>query len=237
MSNFLIDFLGGGGSGGGGAYPLSAAGWWKLDESSGTVATDSSGNGRNGTYGVGAVHAAAISANSAGCLDNTGGAGYVTIPLTSALNVGQAPPWAIAITLKIDALGAGGVGGSGQKHVFVNYGSEPFGYFDFALIVDPTDGLYGSFTKLNTTSISATTPGSIGTTAQRAVLNHTGTALELWINRTLIQSVPTTAVAWNGGADGIVIGRGFDGRTSDAMVFDDALNSSQITADAVYFGF
>jgi hypothetical protein len=81
----------GGGTGitGGGSTPptlelptailaLSPLGYWKLDETSGTTATDSSGNARDGTY-TGTVTLADTSGADGGDYPTFGG-GYVTIP-------------------------------------------------------------------------------------------------------------------------------------------------------------
>ena len=59
---------------------LSPAGYWKLDETTGTTAVDSSGNGRNGTYS--SDHALNV-----GGFANFGGTGLVTIPDDDAFSV------------------------------------------------------------------------------------------------------------------------------------------------------
>lgn len=235
MSNGVIDCYIGASTG----YPLIPVGWWKLNETSGTVAADSSGNGYDGTYSATAAHASAISTNSTGCLDSTGtagsGNGYVSIGLQSALNVGDAPPWAVAVTLKIDNLGATGIGGHGTKDVFVNYGSVASGFLNWGISLDASDDLYGDFTKLNTVPEIVQTSSPLGLTAVRAMLVHTGADLKLYVAGALANSTPTAAQSWPGGADGIVIGRGFDGKCSDAMVFDYAPSLSEITVDAAWF--
>lgn len=70
------------GSGGGGGTPfaatvLSMAPWayYKLDETSGTAANDSSGNSRNGTYITGPVPASPVFAGSSGATDSSRVAG------------------------------------------------------------------------------------------------------------------------------------------------------------------
>jgi hypothetical protein len=68
----------------------SPAGYWRLGESSGSTAGDSSGNARSGSYvggmTLGVVGAIAADNNSAIILD--GSSGYVSIPHNSAFNAG-----------------------------------------------------------------------------------------------------------------------------------------------------
>ena len=60
---------------------LSPVAYWKLDETSGTTATDSSGNGHHGTY------TGTVTLNNRDGAPTFGG-GYVTIPDSSAFTIG-----------------------------------------------------------------------------------------------------------------------------------------------------
>src|ERR1035437_761657 len=74
-----------------GAGGSGIVGWWKLDESSGPTATDSSGNGHNGTWTNGPAYTASGKIN--GALTFTGPTEYVDVPDAGALDM--AGSWAV----------------------------------------------------------------------------------------------------------------------------------------------
>lgn len=65
---------------------LSPAGYWKLDETSGSTATDSSGNGRHGTY-TGTYTLAGNAGDDGTSYLDLGGAGFVTVPDNDAWSI------------------------------------------------------------------------------------------------------------------------------------------------------
>jgi len=69
-----------------GATDPSLVGWWKLDETSGTTAVDSSGNGKNGTLVGGPVW---VTGASAGALRFDGSNDYVRIANSPDFNISQ----------------------------------------------------------------------------------------------------------------------------------------------------
>jgi hypothetical protein len=71
-------------------------GWWKLDETSGTTAADSSGKGNNGTLqGAGAW----VAGHLGGAWQGTGSDAYIQIPHSDSLNIANAVTVAVWLNL------------------------------------------------------------------------------------------------------------------------------------------
>lgn len=109
---------GGGGGGGGGTYESevladSPTGYWRLGESSGTTAADSSGNSNDGTY-VGSPTLGATGATSDG---NTAvefdGTNHVTVDDVASMF--ESSTWAIAVWVKLTSTDTAHVFGAGRN--------------------------------------------------------------------------------------------------------------------------
>ncbi|MHC4625991.1 MAG: LamG domain-containing protein [Planctomycetota bacterium] len=105
-------------------------GWWRLDETSGTTAADSSGNGNDGTV-VGTAQWGAIG-KVGGALDFDGSSGHVTIPHNSSLAVLNQGDFTISAWFKLDEMPGenkevfqqGDAGGTGRTWLFVAADAE-----------------------------------------------------------------------------------------------------------------
>ena len=85
---------------------LNPVGYWKLDESAGTVATDSSGNGRHGTYT--GTHTLGGATGLDGRSYASFASGYVEIPDADVFSVGTAPGltiFALVRATDVDTIG------------------------------------------------------------------------------------------------------------------------------------
>jgi hypothetical protein len=92
---------------------LSPLGYWKLDESSGTTATDSSGNSRNGTYtGSGYTLQGATGGDGVNYADfGNGASSHVAIADNNVWSVDNASGLTVFLLIKADSVAA-----SGQRH-------------------------------------------------------------------------------------------------------------------------
>lgn len=224
---------------------LSPVGWWKLDEGTGTVAADSSGNGNDGTYVGNYAHAAAITGSSLGslqCVDKTGG---VAISHADLLDVGtNSDEWSICASfMQESTTGDGTV----LSQIVTNWGNATLGYHNWSLYLDTTTSLPTvSYTKLDTTPNGAQGPDAVTVgRAYRLWGVRRGAAIYLYLDGEEVATAAAVAgqYSWDGGANGIRIGSGnlspnstgFIGRISDVGVFDYAVTAGQIAADATHY--
>ena len=218
--------------------------WWKLDETSGTVATDSSGNGYHGTYIGGAVHATAITANSTGSMQLTNSGMGVTVPYNAALNVGTLDTdWSICASFKPESTAV-----NGSFHTLIaNFASENFGTTNFRLNLANQATIEPSFSFNNTlgTNIGVSSPtATTVNTSHRLWGVRSGTNMYIYMDGALVAT--SVGAGTNTSIDafqGIHIGCGtlypdsysFTGRISDVAVYTRAVSAAQIAADAVKF--
>lgn len=83
----------------------SPVGAWLLDETSGTIAADSSGNGLNGTYTGGYTLNSRTFTDGAKCVELNGSTGHVALGAPSALNFKDV--WTLEAWGQTDIVGAG----------------------------------------------------------------------------------------------------------------------------------
>jgi len=110
-------------------------GWWRLDESSGTTAHDSSGNGNDGTL-RGDTQWQPGNGQVGGALEFNGSSGYVEIPFSESLRVINQGDFAITAWFKPDAIPTkyrvvfqqADLNGVGRTWLFVHQSNEVRSY-------------------------------------------------------------------------------------------------------------
>lgn len=126
MSDAVRRLLMAAGSGGSSTPPLADAitalspvGYWKLDESSGTTATDSSGNARHGTYtGSGYTLGGATGADGNYVDLGNSASSHIAVADHDVFSVDTAPKLTVFMLVKPDSVAA-----SGQRH-YISKGSS-----------------------------------------------------------------------------------------------------------------
>jgi RHS repeat-associated protein len=202
----------------------SPSGYWRLGESSGTTATDSSGNGHNGTYsstGVTLGNTGALAGDpttSAGFDGSTGKASLSTpgLPTSSGSNV------TVEFWMDWDGSSAS---------------TMPFGFGAYDLWL--ADGHLG-FNTLNSDLYGTSVSGLANQWVQVTAVFHNGDATQskLYINgvaQTLSQIYGTTTTGTVGSTaqiSGFAGGSGFnfDGHLQDVAIYPYALSSTRVTA-------
>ena len=223
--------------------PSDPIAYWKLDETSGTVATDSSGNGYHGTYIGGAVHATPITTGSTGSMQLTNSGMGVTVPVNSALNVGTLDTdWSICASCKLEDLGGSGIG----HHIISNFASFAYGTTNFTLQTYPASFFPGMqfSNEAGTARVCASPTGMTLNQIIRIWGVRSGVNMYVYVNGTLVatNALSGTNTSLDAG-NGIHIGCStvnpasyyFTGRISDVAVYTRAVSAAQIAADAVKF--
>lgn len=214
-------------------------GYWKLDEASGTVATDSSGNGRHGSYSPDGItqRAAAIRSGALGALDITALAGGVSIPHDPAFSINAAPKTQFAVEL---CLKPGAVFGNGQGSVFGKWISPGGGSIEwYVSMTNP------SAPVLRSRSASADLQKTISTSAVHVIFERNGDVYTVYVNgapvntltRSGNSSVATQPVAIGGFATQYTSLYGWTGTVSDAAIYDHVLGAAKALAHAQAGGF
>ena len=192
--------------------PTSAlAGWWKLDDGSGTSAADSSGNGDTGTLNNGPTW---ITGQLGDALTFSGSNQNVSVPAVSALNSSNV--FTVTFWSKSSSASAGNpivIGGSGNIACEYNY----TGGTQMACTPDGSTRLVANFTQ------------SDGVWRFFAYVSN-GTAQSLYMNGALVASATATP---NTAGGNLCIGGGctdtyFNGSVDDVRVYSRALSAADI---------
>ena len=208
---------------------------WKLDEGSGTTASDSTGNGSTGTLQNGPTWVAGKVGSGALSFDgvNDGIAVSSAVPLTSVANDFAITFWANPrSTHEIDPEGTTGVAGvGGQRYVFgpTNYG----GTADVGAGVSVgTNGVSVYEHGAGYMPATLVYQGNISGWTHVAVV-YENRQPKLYLNGTLVRTGYTSpastvrVVPWNLGGNSYGY---FDGQLDDIKVFKGALNASDVQA-------
>jgi hypothetical protein len=209
-------------------------GYWKLAETSGTVANDSSGNAINGTYhGTFTLLGANGPANLPGGVLLSGTASYVSIPANTLLNVGNnwsVEAWCFGYTIStgVCLVTEAYVGGSDPVSLALGFN------FDSS---SSTSSIMGGF-YTGSGWVRAVGPALANAHLYHAVITYDNTALYLYINGALIASIATSAhVASN---NGLYLGTQdsggssfFSGILSCCALYNTTLSASRIKAHYV----
>jgi hypothetical protein len=205
--------------------------YWRLDESSGVVARDSSGHGNDATY-IGGVQlgtpgAIANDPDTAATFD--GATGY----LDAGDNFAFPETQAFSVEAWVRSLSMQGYGGIFSRED-TSGGPPSEGYLGF---VSPGDGVYG-FQRLdgnNLTSVNSTLPAS-ASHYDHVVATYDGNVMTLYVNGVAESSQPAAfsiagathhfvVAAEVGGAEDF-----FDGALDDVAVYEHALSANRVTA-------
>lgn len=216
----------------------SPLGFWKLDETSGTTATDSSGNGRHGTYTDASMAGASPGPCAVGGVSPLFGAGdYVTVPSAAA--------WSIPSTLTIEALVRRAVGAPAVTTILSH---DPV--FDDALGDAPANDCYNTYAFENGAEIESNNrtpfldgilPCSYDGKWAHVVFTKTGTAsggTKIYINGML--AVTGACADFETGMRGLLIGRrGWNtspfpmvGNLSHVAIYSSVLSAARVEAHA-----
>lgn len=219
--------------------PISTqpVGWWKLDDGSGVTATDSSGNGNNGTLTNGPTWTAdipqwyrsTIESSYAGSFDGVDD--YVSVPGHASLSIGTAgtftiwcKPTALTGGLDYDTLV------SSQKYYTVGYNGNFVWRFrnnasvSFASYNGQSNEEYKEF---------AVSPALSAWHHMAFVLN--GTIGVLYVDNNVIDSMPHTKALTDAASSGLFIGnelthtnQPFDGGLDEVCLYNIALPAAAI---------
>ena len=221
---------------------LSPVGYWKLDETSGTTATDSSGNGHDGTY-TGTL-----------TLDATDGApnfdgGYVSIPDHANFSANAASGMTWFALMKSDNASTGrefilSKGDAGVYEWEMSHGNVAAGRIycttyapgGAALTSEYLDGAYAigtDWVAMCWRTVSPVRSGSMGHYQNSGTLNATATS-----------GTNFAGTYTNGVADVIIgqradlpSGQGFDGALAHVAIFPGLVDPTTIMAAAVAAGY
>lgn len=161
-------------------------GYWRLGETSGTAAADSSGNGRNGTYtGTYTLNRPSLipSDTSNGALGCGAGTGYVNVPEGTAIPLAGKT---LIFAIKVSSLATF----SYLLHVG-NYqngtarGAAPFINADGSLSIEFFDG---NFRYINFPGFA----GTVGTAYRVAMRFNTNQSVSLFVNGAFVSTSTTT---------------------------------------------
>jgi alpha-L-arabinofuranosidase len=205
----------------------SIVGYWKLDEGSGTTATDASGNSHSGTLQGGASWTAGQEGSSSISLN--GSNSYVDIP-GAVVNTTQS--YTASAWVKLNSL-------SGYQTFVSIDGSQISGFY---LQLRGDTGKF-AFTSLTADSTSANTDFASSTSAPvtgtwyhlTGVYDASAKTLSLYVNGSLQQTI-SHATAWQATGD-TEIGRGkysgnpvdfVNGQVDDVRLYNTALSAQQI---------
>lgn len=154
------------------------AGFWPLNETSGSTAFDLSGNGNNGTYIGGVALGTKTLLDGAVCADFNGSSGYVNIGTPAALNFRDV--WSIEAWVSTD------ITGTGEQYIFSEgYSGAPPIYYALCKNIGAitTTGRVGAgeYDSGGWKTIADPTSLAIGTLAHY-VVTFDGTTINLYKN-------------------------------------------------------
>jgi len=201
------------------AGPANLAGWWPLDEGSGSAVLDASGKGNNGTLPNGGswvtgVHNLALSVN--------GTSQYASVPSSTSLDItGQITLAAWVRTTKVgtqNVIAKGLFGGTDGYELNLSSAAKPFLRLNGANRLDALT----SYVPNTWTHVAAT---------------YDGITMKIYVNGVLDNSAATSitiksnalALGIGGQSDG-ASARIFSGAIDDARVYDRALTASEIAS-------
>lgn len=210
-------------------------GYWKADEASGTVMTDSSGNGYHGIYNTAAgvtLGNAPLRAGGRGSLGVSVATWGARVPANTAIEIAGSgrTAWAMEVVVKktgglssvfSQVFGAqGSIGGDGQR-IFYRWGTDR----DYLL-----GRSYDSGTDVQ--SPNATTGQVV-----HAIFERNGASANLYENGTLVATGPTAVSAWFGdlmflGTSEYSSSYAIAATASDFAIYDHALGPTRALAHA-----
>jgi hypothetical protein len=202
--------------------------YWRLDETSGTSATDSTG-GRTGTYTGGYTlnQTGALSDVADKAVTFNGTTGYVAVPYAAALNPAQ-------FTLEAWAKPTGG---SGTWRLVASSWTHPSNYKGYWVGIDSNDRWTAHMGDGVNPEVNADGPTAVLNTWTHLVETYDGTTLKLYANGTLVSSLATTRYSPNTSPTQFDIGAEyfngaqtsfFVGSIDEVSVYNTALTAAKI---------
>ncbi len=215
------------------SYPAAVmsdqpVGYWRLGETSGTLAMDASGNGNTGTYAggvtLGVGGALGGDSDTAVKLDNS--SGHVTVPAGPSLEVSA--PVSVEAWVKPNSYG-----GNHEQHI-VTKGS---GYGDWNLGLDPSGRPFISLTTDGNRYVYAFGGGGALPLGTWSHLVGTFDGYKLRLHANGVAGAPTTWYQWPRltnwtytiGQD-LTSGNQFDGSVDEVAVYSGALAGDRVSA-------
>jgi len=207
--------------------PPGPAGWWLLNETSGTSAADSSGNGHTGTASGGVtLTGGSTGAVFNGALDGQISASGPVLNTAASYSVSAWVNLSAADTSRQDAVSQDGVNASGFELLY--NGSSGTWSFTRAL---------SDVTNRNVSQVTSQAPAAAGTwTHLVGVYDATGSTISLYANGVLQGSTAAGSAPWSAGG-ATAIGRAlynagqtkfFTGDIADVQLYPAALSAAQV---------
>jgi hypothetical protein len=206
----------------------SPVSYWRLDETSGTSATDSTG-GRTGTYTGGYTlnQTGALSDVADKAVTFNGTTGYVAVPYAAALNPAQ-------FTLEAWAKPTGG---SGTWRLVASSWTHPSGYQGYWVGIDSSNRWTAHLGDGVNPEAKADGPSAVLNTWTHLVETYDGATLKFYVNSTLVASTATTRYSPNTSPTQFDIGAEyfngaqtsfFLGSIDEVSVYNSALTAAKI---------
>lgn len=218
---------------------LSPVAWWKADEASGTVLKDYSGNGFDATYNTGSgflsYRNTPLRTGSLGCIGMSGLSYAASITTSGALaSIGHTSTDTWTLIAFVKKTGAGSVGAK-----FFGYGPANIAVENGPCLEYRGTGQNFAVTNVGSGANRIQSPNNTGgTVIMIAATKNSTTGYTLWENgaavatNTFTYGVPTNSIVEFLGTTAFAASGAFIGFGSDFIIYNTALNSTQLTAIA-----
>lgn len=213
-------------------------GYWKLDETSGTVAADSSGNSRNGTIGSSVVKNSGVALRRGGNSMTFAAAANnaINIPDSAAIRLSSTTTFSLEAWIKHT-----GTGGAGLQGILTKWNNESNGWIDYGLYLNPgtTVGAVGRYTTSGSNSFTVGSANTSLSTIYHLVYVRNGSTNIIYLNGAQSATNTTGSTSTYGGLTApLYIGSdpafpgsyGYAGQISDVAIYNKVLTASQVLA-------
>ena len=216
--------------------PANLVGWWKLDDASGTTAADSSGSGNNGTLNNGPTWG---TGEINGDLNFTAASSqYVNVPDATSLDI--AGSWTVSAWVNLNSLPAS----NGYYGLISNTGPAGTNYGLYVQNVSngigcsSTEGWAVEFTGTTTTNnvvCGTTAPATGAWYLVTGVWDSVAGKEYLYVDGALAGTTTTAYVPTSGSANGMRIGKETDGvQYADAQIDDVRVYGRALSAAEIF---
>lgn len=210
--------------------------YWPLNETSGTVANDLSGNGFNGTIDGGTLSSSGLTLNAL-----SDGVFYPGNVAGSPLDVGCLAAWAIEAVVTRNA-----PGGSVFESIVNQWRSPNFGLFNAALLVTTAGRPEGGMSDSLNAIVSAPTPLVTGVRTHLMAIRNGG-ALTMYVDGSPVATLSVTGVNTPSNGAGFGVGGftqagyfpqsyGFLGKVEHVAVYNKAVGAAFAASQAQKYG-
>ncbi len=196
-------------------------GWWKFDESSGSVATDSSGEGNNGSINNLAAGNIGVTGKSGLAFDFDGSNDDVSIPDATSIRPNQ--NYSVSLWFKPTSLSGS------YTHLVAKKGASIISY---GIWINPSNKLYFEVNDGSVHGLTGTATISTGNWYY-AVATYDGTDLKIYLNGNLESSTTSAGININYNSNDLFIGSGafnnnFHGIIDDVRIYNYPLTQTEI---------